>query len=147
MVLNDAARVVLFTSKTPPAPPSWKPRSRANVSNRAQMAGAEWEIRVAHRSGEMLIEADHLGLSGSPWPPSLDPDDVNVSGARRVLRGEHWAKRDGVPLCEAGVKFDAEWSDDDIRDWAIGHIAGMVPRSVTALLGLPAGDDHDNRED
>jgi adenosylhomocysteinase len=99
------------------------------VAERARGAGAA--VIVCEIDPLRALEARMAGYEVMPSLTAAERGDifVTVTGSRRVLRGEHFARmKDGVLLANAG-HFDVELDLDELRALATGGI-----RRVRALV-------------
>jgi hypothetical protein len=138
LMLEDAARVLLVKNgKHVPPPPTWfadppskngRPLDRVSLrpphftgSSKVRRATEAWDRFAEMTAGRWLGEADLCGL-GDCWPPSLDPDDVDVPGARAVFAQD-----------PDEAEFAEGRSDSEIRQWVIGRAWTRIgPKFVAA---------------
>jgi hypothetical protein len=110
-VLGLAPQARLRTGKTPPPPPSFEPDEDDTVCH------LRWRADVERNFGRILLNFDRLGYGdGQEWGVKWT---VNVAGAREVLQ-------EGAP---------DEWTDEDYRNCARGHVASILSPPPPALWG------------
>ncbi len=115
------------------------------IAERARGAGAA--VIVCEVDPLRALEARMAGYQVMPALQAAERGDVfvTVTGSRRVLRGEHFARmKDGALLANAG-HFDVEIDLDELRQTATGGVRRVRPlveqyqRSDGVRLNLLAG--------
>jgi adenosylhomocysteinase len=97
------------------------------VAERARGAGAA--VIVCEVDPLRALEARMAGYEVMPVLQAAERGDVfvTVTGSRRVLRGEHFARmKDGALLANAG-HFDVELDLDELRELASGGVREVRP--------------------
>jgi adenosylhomocysteinase len=97
------------------------------VAERARGAGAA--VIVCEVDPLRALEARMAGYQVMPALEAAERGDVfvTVTGSRRVLRGEHFARmKDGALLANAG-HFDVELDLDELRELATGGVREVRP--------------------
>jgi adenosylhomocysteinase len=97
------------------------------IAERARGAGAA--VIVCEVDPLRALEARMAGYEVMPSLEAAERGDVfvTVTGSRRVLRGEHFARmKDGALLANAG-HFDVELDLDELRELATGGVREVRP--------------------
>jgi adenosylhomocysteinase len=97
------------------------------IAERARGAGAA--VIVCEIDPLRALEARMAGYEVLPALVAAERGDVfvTVTGSRRVLRGEHFARmQDGAVLANAG-HFDVELDLEELRELAVGGVRRVLP--------------------
>jgi adenosylhomocysteinase len=105
------------------------------IAERARGAGAA--VIVCEIDPLRALEARMAGYGVMPALQAAERGDIfiTVTGSRRVLRGEHFARmKDGALLANAG-HFDVEIDLDELRQAAVGGVRRVRPLVEQYQLG------------